>query len=77
MNSCQLVIPRAARAVLPTCGGPPVPPSTSIDVASITALAEAQLAAATTAESGRSSVTVYGRCGARLRQTIVALAGGG
>jgi hypothetical protein len=51
----------------------------TIDVhggASITALAKAQLAAATTAESGRSSVTVYGRCGARLRQTIVALGGG-
>jgi hypothetical protein len=58
------------------CGGPPVPPSTSMEVASITALAKAQLAAATTAESGRSSVTVYGRCRARLRQTIVALAVG-
>ncbi len=47
-----------------------------MDVASITALAEAQLVAATAAESGRSSVTVYGRSGARLRQTIVALAVG-
>jgi hypothetical protein len=47
-----------------------------MEVASITALAKAQLAAATTAESGRSSVTVYGRCGARLRQTIVTLGGG-
>lgn len=47
-----------------------------MDVASINALAEAQLVAATTAESGRSSVTVYGRSGARLRQTIVALAVG-
>lgn len=45
-----------------------------MDVASITALAENQLAAATTAESGRSSVTVYGRSGAHLRQTLVALA---
>jgi quercetin dioxygenase-like cupin family protein len=47
-----------------------------MDVASITGLAENQLTAATTAESGRSSVTVYGRSGARLRQTVVALAAG-
>jgi quercetin dioxygenase-like cupin family protein len=47
-----------------------------MDVASITALAEDQLGIATTAESGRSSVTVYGRAGARLRQTVIALAAG-
>ena len=47
-----------------------------MDVASITDLAASQLAAAGTAESGRSSVTVYGRSGARLRQTVVALAAG-
>jgi len=47
-----------------------------MDVASINTLAEHQLATATTAESGRSSVTVYGRSGAKLRQTIVALAEG-
>jgi quercetin dioxygenase-like cupin family protein len=47
-----------------------------VDVASITALAENQLSQATTADSGRSSVTVYGRSGARLRQTIIALAAG-
>lgn len=44
-------------------------------VSSINAVAEAQLSTATTeAQSGRSSVTVYGRPGARLRQTVVALA---
>jgi quercetin dioxygenase-like cupin family protein len=53
-----------------------VPLSTSMDVASINALADSQLATATTAESGRSSVTVYGRSGAHLRQTVVALAAG-
>jgi quercetin dioxygenase-like cupin family protein len=47
-----------------------------MDVASINALAENQLESATSAESGRSSVTVYGRSGARLRQTLVALAKG-
>ncbi len=47
-----------------------------MDVASINALAERQLVTATTAESGRSSVTVYARSGARLRQTVVALAVG-
>ena len=47
-----------------------------MDVASITALAEKQLGVATAAESGRSSVTVYGRSGARLRQTVIALAAG-
>ena len=44
-----------------------------MDVASINTLAEEQLATATTAPSGRSSVTVYGRPAARLRQTLVAL----
>lgn len=47
-----------------------------MDIASISTLAENQLAVATSAESGRSSVTVYGRAGARLRQTIIALAPG-
>jgi quercetin dioxygenase-like cupin family protein len=47
-----------------------------MDVSSITALAENQLAMATAAERGRSSVTVYGRSGARLRQTVIALAAG-
>ena len=47
-----------------------------MDVASINALADQHLVTATTAESGRSSVTVYGRRGARLRQTVVALAVG-
>ena len=47
-----------------------------MNVASINALSESQLAAATSAESGRSSVTVYGRSGARLRQTVIALAKG-
>lgn len=47
-----------------------------MDVASINALATDQLARATSAGSGRSSVTVYGRSGARLRQTLVALAAG-
>lgn len=47
-----------------------------MDVVSIHALAERQLSAAETADSGRGSVTVYGRSGARLRQTIVALAAG-
>jgi quercetin dioxygenase-like cupin family protein len=47
-----------------------------MDVASITALVENQISLATTADSGRSSVTVYGRSGARLRQTVIALAAG-
>jgi quercetin dioxygenase-like cupin family protein len=47
-----------------------------MDVASINALAEQQLVTAGAADSGRSSVTVYGRPGARLRQTVVALAPG-
>jgi quercetin dioxygenase-like cupin family protein len=47
-----------------------------MDIASITALVETQLSMATTADSGRSSVTVYGRSGARLRQTVIALAAG-
>jgi quercetin dioxygenase-like cupin family protein len=45
-----------------------------MDVASIDALATAHLAEAQSAESGRSSTTVYGRSGARLRQTLIALA---
>lgn len=44
-----------------------------MDVASINALIEEQLAAAAAADSGRSAVTVYGRTGARLRQTLIAL----
>lgn len=44
-----------------------------MDVVSIDALADAQLAEARTADSGRSSTTVYGRSGARLRQTLIAL----
>lgn len=44
-----------------------------MDVASINGLAEEQLAAATAADNGRSSVTVYARSGARLRQTLIAL----
>lgn len=47
-----------------------------MDVQSINTLADDQLAVAETAESGRSSVTVYGRKGASLRQTVVALAAG-
>jgi quercetin dioxygenase-like cupin family protein len=47
-----------------------------MDIASITALVEDQLSKATTADSGRSSATVYGRSGARLRQTVIALAAG-
>jgi quercetin dioxygenase-like cupin family protein len=47
-----------------------------MDVASIDALAAELLAKAVSAESGRSSVTVYSRSGARLRQTLTALAGG-
>lgn len=47
-----------------------------MDVVSINSLADDQLAIAEAAESGRSSVTVYGRKGASLRQTVVALAAG-
>jgi quercetin dioxygenase-like cupin family protein len=47
-----------------------------MDVASINALAEEHLVMAAATESGRSSVTVYGRPGARLRQTVVAIAAG-
>jgi quercetin dioxygenase-like cupin family protein len=47
-----------------------------MDVASIKALATDLLAKATSSDSGRSSVTVYGRSGARLRQTLVALSAG-
>ena len=47
-----------------------------MDVASVNALAEEHLVTAAAAESGRSSVTVYGRPGARLRQTVVAIAAG-
>jgi quercetin dioxygenase-like cupin family protein len=39
-------------------------------------LAAAHLASAASSESGRSSVTVYSRSGARLRQTLIALAAG-
>lgn len=45
-------------------------------VASMGELGAELLAKATTAGSGRSSVTVYGRSGARLRQTLVALGAG-
>jgi quercetin dioxygenase-like cupin family protein len=47
-----------------------------MDVASITELAANHLRMATTAESGRSSVTVYAKSRARLRQTLIALAAG-
>jgi quercetin dioxygenase-like cupin family protein len=47
-----------------------------MEVASINTLAADLLAKAGTAGSGRSSATVYGRSGARLRQTLVALAAG-
>ncbi|MEU4607355.1 cupin domain-containing protein [Kribbella sp. NPDC023972] len=45
-----------------------------MDVASINELTTDLLAKAAAAESGRSSVTVYSRPGARLRQTLMALA---
>jgi quercetin dioxygenase-like cupin family protein len=44
-----------------------------MDVASIHKLAEDQLAIAANAPSGRSSVRVYGRPSARLRQTLLAI----
>jgi quercetin dioxygenase-like cupin family protein len=47
-----------------------------MDVAAINQLAAEQLAKAESAESGRSSVTVYSRPGARLRQTLMALTAG-
>ena len=47
-----------------------------MDVSSIDDLAVERLAKAASAESGRSSVTVYSRPGARLRQTLTALAAG-
>ena len=47
-----------------------------MDVSSIDDLAAEWLAKAASAESGRSSVTVYSRPGARLRQTLTALAAG-
>lgn len=47
-----------------------------MDVASINELSADRLAKALSAESGRSSVTVYSRPGARLRQTLTALAAG-
>ena len=47
-----------------------------MDIASIDDLAAERLAKATSSESGRSSVTVYSRPGARLRQTLTALAAG-
>ncbi|GAB2651428.1 cupin domain-containing protein [Kribbella swartbergensis] len=47
-----------------------------MDAASIDELSAEVLAKAVSAESGRSSVTVYSRPGARLRQTLIALAAG-
>jgi len=47
-----------------------------MDLASITTLADEHLENAAAAPSGRSSVTIYGRSGARLRQTLTALDGG-
>jgi quercetin dioxygenase-like cupin family protein len=47
-----------------------------MDVASIDDMAAERLAEAVVAESGRSSVTIYSRPGARLRQTLTALAAG-
>lgn len=47
-----------------------------MDVASINELATDRLGKAVSAASGRSSVTVYSRPGARLRQTLTALAAG-
>jgi quercetin dioxygenase-like cupin family protein len=67
---------KASGSTHPVATTSPVPTSTFMDIASITALVEDQLSKATTADSGRSSVTVYGRSGARLRQTVIALAAG-
>ena len=47
-----------------------------MDVAAINELAAEQLAKAAATDSGRSSVTVYSRPGARLRQTLMALTAG-
>jgi quercetin dioxygenase-like cupin family protein len=47
-----------------------------MDVASMNEAAADQLEKAVSTESGRSSVTVYSRPGARLRQTLMALAAG-
>ena len=47
-----------------------------MDVASIDELAAERLAKAVSNKSGRSSLTVYSRPGARLRQTLTALAAG-
>lgn len=47
-----------------------------MDVASINQLSTDLLVKAASSESGRSSVTVYNRPGARLRQTLMALAAG-
>jgi quercetin dioxygenase-like cupin family protein len=47
-----------------------------MDVVSINELAAGLLAKAVSAESGRSSVTVHSRPGARLRQTLMALTAG-
>jgi len=47
-----------------------------MDVVSINDLADAQLAQARAADSGRGATTVHGRSGARLRQTLIALDAG-
>jgi quercetin dioxygenase-like cupin family protein len=47
-----------------------------MDVASMNEVAADQLGKAVSTDSGRSSVTVYSRPGARLRQTLMALAAG-
>jgi quercetin dioxygenase-like cupin family protein len=47
-----------------------------MEVASIHALADEQLATAGASPSGRSAVRVYGRPSARLRQTLLALDAG-
>jgi quercetin dioxygenase-like cupin family protein len=47
-----------------------------MDVTSMNEVAADQLGKAVSTESGRSSVTVYSRPGARLRQTLMALAAG-
>ena len=47
-----------------------------MEVMRIEELAATHLASAQSSDSGRSSVTVYSRSGARLRQTLIALAAG-
>jgi quercetin dioxygenase-like cupin family protein len=47
-----------------------------MDVASINELTTDLLSKAASADSGRSAVTIYSRSGARLRQTLIALAAG-